>query len=76
MLVSKVFNVPIITTNVSDAKKDIDKKYGIVTNNNFDSYYKSLKTFLDNGFELKEKFDYKKYNENILKNIYELIDKG
>ena len=75
-LESKVFNVPIITTNVSDAKKDIDKKYGIVTNNNFDSYYKSLKTFLDNGFELKEKFDYKKYNENILKNIYELIDKG
>ena len=75
-LESKVFNVPIITTDVSDAKIDIDKKYGIVTDNNFDSYYNSLKDFLDNGFKIKEKFNYKEYNKVVLQNIYEIIDKG
>lgn len=74
-LESKVFNVPIITTDVSDAKVDIDKKYGLVSEKDFDSYYKTLKSFLDNGFEIKEKFDSEKYNLKILNHIYELIDK-
>lgn len=72
----KVFSVPIITTDVSDAKIDIDNKYGIVSENNFDSYYTSLKKFLDNGFEIKEKFDSKKYNFDILNSLYDIIAKG
>ena len=75
-LESKVFNIPIITTDVSDAKTDIDKKYGLVSENNFDSYYKTLKEFLDNGFEIKDKFNAKEYNNKILNEIYTLIDKG
>ena len=75
-LESKVFNVPIITTDVSDAKNDINGKYGIVSKNDFDSYYEVLKKFLDSGFIIQTKFDYKNYNENILKNIYEIIDNG
>lgn len=74
-LESKVFNVPIITTDVSDAKEDIDKKYGLVSKNNFDSYYETLKYYLDNGFKIKEKFDANEYNKKILSQIYELIDK-
>lgn len=75
-LESKVFNVPIITTDVSDSKIDIDKKYGLVSENNFDSYYQTLKEFLDKGFKIKEKFDYEKYNNEIMKEIYRIIDKG
>lgn len=75
-LESKVFNVPIITTDVSDAKVDIDKKYGLVSENNFDSYYETLKSFLDNGFKIKNKFDAREYNNKILNEIYTLIDKG
>lgn len=74
-LESKVFNVPIITTDVSDAKEDIDKKYGLVSENNFDSYYETLKSFLDKGFKTKNKFDANEYNKKILSQIYELIDK-
>lgn len=73
-LESKVFNVPIITTDVSDAKKEIDKKYGLVSENNFDSYYKTLKSFLDNGFEIKNNFNAENYNLEILNEIYKLID--
>lgn len=74
-LESKVFNVPIITTDVSDAKTDIDQKYGLVSKNDFNSYYKTLKKFLDKGFEIKEKFDVEKYNFDIIKKVYELLDK-
>lgn len=73
-LESKVFNVPIITTDVSDAKIDIDKKYGLVSKNDFDSYYETLKHFLDNGFKITKKFDAEKYNKNIISKIYELLD--
>ena len=74
-LESKVFNVPIITTDVSDAKIDIHNKYGLVSNNNLKSYYNTLKSFLDNGFVIKEKFDAKKYNSEIMSKIYKLLDK-
>lgn len=74
-LESKVFSVPIITTDVSDAMIDINGKYGIVSKNDLNSFYKSLKSFLDNGFEIKEKFNTEKYNKNILENIYKIIDK-
>lgn len=75
-LESKVFGVPIITTNVSDAITDIDKKYGLVSKNDFNSYYDTLKCFLDNGFVIKKQFDIKKHNDKVLKKIYELIDEG
>jgi len=74
-LESKVFNIPIITTDVSDAKSDIDKIYGLVSENNFNSYYNTLKKFLDEGFKIKEKFNPEKYNEEILNEIYKLIEK-
>jgi len=74
-LESKIFNVPIITTDVSDAKIDIDNKYGLVSKNNLKSYYDTLKSFLDDGFKVEEKFDAKKYNLEIMNKIYELLDK-
>lgn len=62
---AKILRKPILTTDVSDAKKDIDKKFGIVVDNNDKSIYRAMKQFLDQGFKIKENFDYKKYNEKI-----------
>lgn len=73
-LESKVMNKPIISTNVSDAKIELDG-YGIVTDFDSDSYYNGLKQYLDNGYIIKKKFDPKKYNISVLKKIYEIIEK-
>ena len=64
-----VLNIPIITTNVSDAKKDIDGKFGIVVPNDDTSIYDGMKEFLDNGFKIKAKFNYIDFNSNIEKEI-------
>lgn len=68
---ARVLNIPIITTKVSDYK-EIDNKYGIVVNQ--DNIYNGMKQFLDNGFNIKNKFDYNKYNKEIIKKIYKIID--
>ena len=38
-----ILNIPIITTDVSDAKEDIDGKFGIVVKNDDESIYKGMK---------------------------------
>lgn len=73
-LETKVMNKPIISTDVSDAKIELDG-YGIVTDINEDSYYKAMKNFLENGYKIKKKFDPEKYNNDILKKLYKVIDK-
>ena len=65
---SMIFNKPIISTKVG-SYVDIDKKYGIFDND----IYNALKKYLDNGFEIKKRFDYKKYNIDLDKKIEELI---
>lgn len=74
-LESKVMNKPIISTNVSDAKIELNG-YGIVTGLNLENYYKGLKKFLDEGYIIKEKFNAEKYNNDILNKIYDVVDKG
>ena len=68
---ARILNVPLITTKVSDYQ-DIEKKYGIVTEQ--EEIYKGMKEFLDNGFKIKKKFDYKEYNQNIILKIENLIN--
>ena len=68
---ARILGVPLITTKVSDYK-DIDKKYGIVVDK--DKIYEGMKQFLDKGFDYKQKFDYKKYNAEVIKNIENIID--
>ena len=73
-LESKILNKPIITTDVSDSKIDIENKYGIVTEKNVNSIYNSMKSFIRNGFEIKEKFDAEKYNNEIINKVKNIID--
>lgn len=69
-----IMNVPIITTNVSDAMDIIDNKYGIVVENNDNAIYDGMKKFLDEGFKIKKRFDFKKYNEESLKQLESMFD--
>jgi len=65
-----ILNKPIITTNVSDAKKDIESKYGIVVENDDNAIYYGMKQFLDSGYTIKKQFNYEKFN----KDIEDLVD--
>lgn len=70
---SLVLNKPIITTNVSDSLIDIKDKFGIVTENSEESLYLGMKKFLDEGFEIKKKFNAQEFNDKILNEIEEMI---
>ena len=72
-LESKILNKPIITTDVSDAKQDL-LGFGIVTDNNEEAYYNGVKEYLDHGYKIKKPFNPKKYNEDILKKLDQVIE--
>ena len=67
-------NVPLITTDVSDAKELIENKYGIVVDNNDDAIYDGMKEFLDNGFKVENKFSPKKYNAESMNKLCQVIE--
>lgn len=69
---SEILGKPIVTTDVSDSKKDIEGRYGIVTENSSDGVYKGMKKFLDEGFKMKE-FSPEKFNLEIIKKLDEII---
>ena len=69
---ARVLNVPIITTDVADAKMIIDEGYGFLCENSVEGIYRGMKKFLDEGFP-KKKFNYHKFNEKITKTIDEIV---
>lgn len=70
---SLILGLPIITTDISDSKEDIENKYGIVTNKSSENIYKAMKTFIQDGIKIEDEFDYKKYNEQILDKLEKII---
>ena len=74
-LESYILEKPIITTKVSDYK-EVENKHGYVTEKNTKDIYEKMKLFIENGFEVKERFDSEKYNFEIIKKIEELIMDG
>lgn len=62
---ARVLNVPIITTDVADAKIITDEGYGIFCENSAAGVYNGMKEFLENGYDIKERFDYNKFNSVI-----------
>ncbi len=73
-LESEIFNKPIITTKVSDYQK-IENKYGLVTEKNEESIYEAMKSFIENGYEIKEKFDIEDYNKRVLNKLEGIFNK-
>lgn len=67
-----VLGLPIITTNVSDAKEEIVGKFGYVTEKNTEDIYNYMKKFIQEGYIINKKFDCEEFNKkqiNILKRI-------
>ena len=71
-LESMILNKPIITTKVSDYE-EIEGKYGYTTTKEIDDIYEKMKLFIEKGFEITEKFDATKYNEQIIQKLEELF---
>lgn len=69
-----ILRLPIITTNVSDSKKMIENKYGIVVEKNVDLIYNSMKKAIKEGIEVTKKFDCEKYNSEIKEKLDNLIE--
>ena len=73
-LEAMVLDTPIITTDVSDSKQIIQDKFGIVTQKDVDSIYNAMKDAILHGINVKEKFDYKKYNQDIKEKLDKIIN--
>lgn len=69
---SQILGKPIVTTDISDAKEDINEKYGIVVENSEIGVYKGMKEFLDKNF-VPNKFDAEKYNKEIIEKIDKIL---
>mgnify|MGYP004663053573 CR=1 FL=1 len=70
---SLILGKPIITTNVSDSKKDIKGKYGIVVEKTENGVYEGMKQYIEKGFNM-EKFNPKEFNEKIIEKLEQIID--
>lgn len=70
---SQILGLPILTTDTSDSKKDIDGKYGMVVDNSEKGIYKGMKKVLEKGIETL-KFDPEKYNKDIANKVRKIID--
>ena len=67
-------NLPVITTCIADSTELIENKYGYVTEKNEYAIYECMKNFIDNGYDIKHKFDTEKYNNEALCKLKELIE--
>ena len=73
-LESMIMNLPLITTDISDANIMIKDKFGYVVPNNDNGIYEGMKRFLDEGFKIKKPFDYKTFNKESVETLERLID--
>lgn len=69
---SMILKKPLITTKVSDYEQ-IESNYGIVTEKDANSIYVAMKNFIENGFKIKEEFNYQKFNSEILEKLKEIF---
>ena len=68
-----VLNKPIITTDVSDARFDVENKYGKVVKKQIDEIYKAMKEFIEHGYEITTSFKADEYNQEVLEKIEKII---
>lgn len=72
---SMILNKPIITTDVSDAREIIDKKYGTVVTKEVEDIYKAMKQYIQKEGIMPEKFSPEKYNKEIEETLEKIINK-
>lgn len=69
---ARVLGIPIISTDVADAKLILNEGYGILCDNSVNGIYLGMKKYLDEGYA-KKKFNYHKFNDAITKKIDEIV---
>ncbi len=70
---SMVLNIPILTTKVSGSTSVIDNSAGIIANKDNKDIYNKMKNLINKKYSFDNKFDAKKFNENVMSKIEELI---
>ena len=70
---AQILGLPIITTDISDSREDIENKYGIVTNKNTEEIYNAMKAFIEKGYKIQKEFSPEKYNQEILKELETIL---
>lgn len=71
---ARILNIPVISTDVADAKEILNQGYGIICENSEDGIYNGMKKFLDEGYTLNKSFDYTKFNNEMDKRLVSLIE--
>ena len=67
-------NKTIITTDVSDSKKDIDGEYGYVCSKDVNDIYEKMKAFIENGYQTDKNFEPEDFNKKIINKVENLIN--
>lgn len=70
---SRILNIPVISTDVADAKTILQQGYGICVENSENGIYQGMKKFLTEGYEIKKKFDFNNFNAKIDKNLVNIF---
>lgn len=68
-----ILNKPILTTDVSAAEEAIKDKYGIIVPKDAKALYEAMKSFIINGYIIKQKFNAEEYNNKTIKKLEELF---
>lgn len=71
---ARVLNIPVISTDVGDAKKILHQGYGIISEKSVDGIYNAMKDYIKQGYNIKQKFNYKEFNSNVDKQLLILED--
>lgn len=72
-LESFVLEKPILTTNISDAKEQIEGNYGVVVEKSMEAIYEGMKQFITQGYNIKEKFNIQEYNQEMIQKLENII---
>ena len=72
---ARILDIPFITTDVADAKNITKEGYGILCENSEKGIYEGMKKYLDEGFSIKNKFNYQEFNLKITNQLDKIINK-
>lgn len=72
---ARILDKPFISTTVADAKIIAEAGYGIICENSKGGVYQGMKEYLEKGYSLKVKFNYRDFNNRITKLLDETVSK-
>ena len=70
---ARILGVPVISTDVADAKKIMNEGFGILCDNSEDGIINAMKSFLEKGYKIKYKFDYNRFNDEITEKLNDFV---